>query len=202
MSHEPYVIDPVLKRRKVVKFGYASVSPDGKRVLKYDMDQIKRLWDEWPGLDIVEFGRHWGIPYAIVHHPRYPLSVAAKRAAESAEQRDWRRAVVLRASIPAVASEPDEIAALRQVLQQLRELGHAGTGYAHAKMVRSMGGVRHPNMAISPRDARYCMEIGARAAQIVAAYTGIREATQGADGGSANSRVYPEIVEDQPARPV
>ncbi len=176
---DPYRVHADPFRRLVVIRGYATASADGKRVKSYDVEAVIRIWEEWPTTSLIEFGRYWGIPYQTLISKKYPFSVARKKQAMVERQRGWRASVMSRAMLPECIDETSEIAALRVVLRQIKELGQAGVTYAHERMVKHGEFGKRVNVALPLNEARRVLTIGHKAAQILGVYAGVREITRG-----------------------
>lgn len=178
--------------------GYADLTPDKKKIKRYDKEALARLWNEWPTFSLIDFGRHWGIPYSVIQAPSFPFSLAKKRAEVADAKRDFRQMTLMRASVPEAANEDDELVALRQMVMMIRELGHGGLLYAHQKMLKRVEGKTVPNMALHPSEAKNIMEVGAKAKDILMGWVGVRESIRDQTNPEETANTKPEIVADSP----
>lgn len=192
---EPYIIAADPRDRLCVQRGYATIdaSANPPRILRYDIQALERAWMEWPDLRLSEFGRHWGIAYKVLLKPNYPFQVSRKRQVLAARSMTYRQSVLARAVIPEIQSLKEEEQAIADMLKQIREVGQAGLGYAHAKGIRDTDMGRVPNVALTPIEMKTCQEIAFRSAQILARWAYIRSIASGKLGDREAAGAFPEI---------
>lgn len=148
-----YVL-PAPAKRMCVVWGLAEVNKGGQQVT-YNWPAIRQHWQSWPNARLVDFCRHYDIPYHVIAHIR-GFTVTAKQAAilaRKAGKHMLREAWLDEMEVVRPGQIEEMAAKLSVTVAHLRQTAAIISAWTQAKASkRTVRGGLQPNLHAEPRD--------------------------------------------------
>lgn len=195
-GNSPKPVLPPPSERVCVQAGLAEVR--GTSVAYY-WKRIAKTWLAWPGSNLAEFCRVFHIPVQIAT-PRLPRSEKLKALARLSQKRN--EVVLKEMTVELVRDAQSEGRQLGRTLDAIQQIGGLGVTFALARIAKFTSEGLLPVASLPSAEVRRCVEIAAKAAEMLERAQQLRVSLAG-NGSSDASRAVPTVrVDDRPMKKV